>query len=147
MTQPDGHPLPPVHQRMLVKTRMQLDANFRSRSKSNRLTRIQHSKSKIAEKEQMLSSKDTHRQKHPKHLSHPKLKQEVATPNMDPDNRGGLQKESPTTTTNKTPTFSPKQHQPPLLLNPHHQHTTTTPPPPLHITTTTTPCNTMVQQA
>ena len=30
--------------------------------------------------------------------NHPKLKQELATTIMDPNNRGGLQKESPTKT-------------------------------------------------
>jgi len=89
----------------------------------------------------MLSSKDTQLQKHPKHHNHPKLKQEVATMDMDPNNKGGLQNESPTTTTTKAPTSSPKntnpkQYQPPLLLNLHHHHTST--PPPLRITTTTT---------
>ncbi|KEH27972.1 hypothetical protein MTR_5g055035 [Medicago truncatula] len=108
---------------------MQLDANSRSRSKSNRPTRIQHTKSKIVvvqtsiKKKQMLNSKDTHPQKHPKHLGHPKLKEEVATTNKDPNNRGGFQKESPTTTATKAPTSSPKQHQPPLFLKTHHHHT------------------------
>jgi len=83
----------------------------------------------------MINSKDTHPQKHLKHFSHPKLKQERVTTNMDPNNRGGIQKESPTTTTIKAPTTSPKQHQPPLLLNPHHHHTSTPPP---RITTTIT---------
>jgi len=37
--------------------------------------------------------------KHPKHLNNPKFKQEIVTTNVDPNNRGGLQKKSPTTNT------------------------------------------------
>jgi len=43
---------------------------------------------------------------HPKHLSNPKLKQKVATTDMDTNSKDGLQKESPTTAT-KTLTSSP----------------------------------------
>jgi len=49
---------------------------------------------------------------------HPKLKQELATTDMDPSNRGNLQKKSPITNTTKTPTSSPKQHQPPPYIAP-----------------------------
>jgi len=52
--------------------------------------------------------------KHPKHFNSPKRKQELVTTNMDPCNRGCLQKKSP----QQTPASSPKQRQPPPYIAP-----------------------------
>ena len=91
------------------QTRKQLDANSRSRSKLNRPTRIQHIICKtydmicgganINQKgtKAQLEYWHTHPRNHPKHHHNLKRKQEVATKNMDPNKRGGLQNESPTT--------------------------------------------------
>lgn len=98
----------------------------------------------------MLSSKDTH----PKHLSNQKLKQEIATTNMDLNNRGGLQKgialnnhDKSTYLITQTTPITPYTESPPPL--PHNTITTTTEspsPPPLHHDHHHH-CNTIVQQA
>jgi hypothetical protein len=63
--------------------------------------------------------------KHPKHLNNPKLKQKLATTKVDSNNRGDLQKISPTTT--ESP---PRPHINTTTISPHI--TTETPSPPLH---------------
>ncbi|KEH25890.1 hypothetical protein MTR_6g037230 [Medicago truncatula] len=83
------YPGPPKN---TIQTRMQLDANSQSRSKSNRPIRMQHTKSKTAvvqtsiKNEQVLSSKDTP-STNPKYPSIPKLKQEAWSILSDKDRR------------------------------------------------------------
>jgi len=96
------------------------ESNTQYERQMTRFAVVLESKGKKAQLEGRAPSK------HPKQLSTPKLKQEVATTNMDLNNRGGSKRNHPQQAPQKTPTSSPNQHQPPLKSN-HHHHKT--PPP------------------
>jgi len=121
-TKTEGHPSPPAYQRNPIASqpRLQLDNNSQSRSKSNRPTRIQHTICKadnkicdgasINQKEKEKAQLEGYpAQSIQNTLTTQNLKQELATTDLGPNNRGGFQKNNPQQT--------PQEHPHPNLRN------------------------------